>query len=82
MGFYRWPLGYSQVVPERVVQQAMIFSGTWWDGLVLDEPDMFFEDDEVFGVNFLETQLFQGKTARSPIGDLWEAWRTDERRVL
>jgi hypothetical protein len=82
MGFYRWPLGYSQVMLQRTVQQAMILSGTWWDGLVLDERDTFFEDDEVFGVNFLETQLFQGKTARSPIGDLWEAWRTDERRRL
>jgi len=31
-GFYRWPLGFSAVPPERVVQWAMLLSGRWWCG--------------------------------------------------
>lgn len=73
-GFYRWPLGCSTVPRERVVQQAMILSGTWWCGWQLDEDNSFFEDEYEFGVRFKGHLLLQQRTARSPIGDLWEVW--------
>ena len=78
MGFYRWPLGYSRVSPQRVVQEAMLLSGTWWDKFTLNKSRPFFEDNDVFGANFLEARIIQETTARSPIGDIWETWQLEE----
>jgi len=81
MGFYRWPLGYSQVPPQKIVQQAMLLSGQYWSGLTPKLTDLFWETAEEFGVNFLECSVLQKKIDRSPIGNLWEVWkerRTDE----
>lgn len=64
MGFYRWPQGHSQVPPQRVVQEAMVLSGTWWDKFTLNKSRPFFEDNDVFGANFLEAQIIQEKSAR------------------
>lgn len=77
-GFYRWPLGFSAVSPERVVQWAMILSGRWWCGWT-PKSQFFWQEDEEFGVDFLECRLLQERTARSPVGDLWEIWK--ERRT-
>ncbi len=74
-GFYRWPYGCSPVFPDLVVQEAMLLSGVWWKGWHLNESDPFFGDDNEFGVNFEEGQVFQARTARSPIGDIWEIWK-------
>lgn len=73
-GFYRWPLGHSIILPRRVVQEAMVLTGRWWLNFHLWEDCPFFEDNDVFGANFLEAQIIQDTSARSPIGDLWDVW--------
>ncbi|MEW6610662.1 MAG: radical SAM protein [Patescibacteria group bacterium] len=73
-GFYRWPMGCSIIPRERIIQQAMILSGTWWCGWKLDEGNPFFENEHEFGVKFHGKLLSQPRSARSPIGDLWEIW--------
>lgn len=77
-GFYRWPFGCSEVLPELVAQQAMVLAGRWWCGWHLEEAKPFFDDGERFGVRFKETLLFQDCRARSAIGDLWEVWEEEE----
>ncbi len=77
-GFYRWPMGCSGIPPKRVVQQAMILSGTWWKGWQLNESDPFFENDYEFGVRFQTKNLSQPRHARSPIGDIWEVWEEQD----
>lgn len=77
-GFYRWPFsGLSAVPSERVVQWAMLLSGRWWCGWT-PKSDPYWEEGKEFGVDFLEYLLLQEKSARSPVGDLWEIWK--ERR--
>ena len=77
-GFYRWPLGFSTVPPERVVQQAMVLTGVWWMGFTLCEERPFFANQSSFGVRFVEGSIYQNLTESSPIGDLWEIWKHGE----
>jgi radical SAM superfamily enzyme YgiQ (UPF0313 family) len=80
MGFYRWPLGFSAVPPERVVQWAMVLSGRWWKPFWT--PDLsrpFFEDGKWFGTNFLEGRILQNKDIRSATGEIWLAWKKGRR---
>jgi radical SAM superfamily enzyme YgiQ (UPF0313 family) len=70
-GFYRWPLGFASIAKRRVVQQAMLISGTWWMNWA---PNSFFQDNHEFGVRFDEGEMVQPLNARSPIGDLWKIW--------
>ncbi len=79
MGFYRWPFGFSKLPTERVVQQAMILSGTWWDKWTVNRDDPYFESETEIGVNFLEGRFVQEKSARDPAGDIWCAWRKGRR---
>lgn len=78
-GFYHEPFGVSSVPQNRVIQHAMALSGVWWRQWHLNESEPFFEDETDVGVNFLEGQLLQKKTARDPRGDLWEVWLEKER---
>ena len=80
MGFYRWPLGYSQERQYRIVQQAMILSGTWWDKWTPNLVDPFFETETAFGVNFLEGRIVQEKSARDATGDIWHVWKKGRRK--
>ncbi len=73
-GFYRWPLGFASISPHRVVQHAMVITGTWWMNWSVDS---LVEDDDRFGVAFDERVLAQSWSARSPIGDLWDVWDLD-----
>jgi len=59
LGFYRWPLGCSEDPLQRVVQQAMILYGRWWEqpGWTPNYRDPFLETGEEFGVNFLEGRI-------------------------
>lgn len=70
-GFYRWPLGFASISKKRVVQQAMLISGTWWMNWA---PNSFFNDSYEFGVRFDEGEIVQPVNARSPIGDIWRIW--------
>lgn len=81
MGFYRWPLGYSQSAPEHIVQQAMMLSGRWWKPFWT--PDLscpYFEEGAWFGVNFLEGRIAQEKSARDAAGDIWHSWQKGRRK--
>ncbi len=74
-GFYRWPFAYSKVPEKRVIQQAMILCGVWWEKWKLNEDDPFFSNEGEFGVNFKEGKIFQKSDSRSEIGNIWETWR-------
>jgi hypothetical protein len=73
-GFYRWPLGFGNLPGHRVVQHAMVISGTWWMNW---RANAFVADSERFGVVFDEHILEQERSARSPVGDLWDLWDLD-----
>lgn len=79
-GFYGWPFGYSQMTLELVVQNAMILSGTWWNGWKLNEQDPYFQNESVFGVNFVspKIRITQGYKERSLVGDLWRVWQEED----
>jgi hypothetical protein len=70
-GFYRWPLGFAAIPDRRVVQHAMVITGTWWMNW---SPQAFIEDADEFGVSFDEGDIVQQADARSPVGDLWATW--------
>jgi radical SAM superfamily enzyme YgiQ (UPF0313 family) len=70
-GFYRWPLGFAAIPDHRVVQYAMVITGTWWMNWA---PQAFIEDENEFGVSFDEGEIVQRVSARSPVGDLWTVW--------
>ena len=70
-GFYRWPLGFSAIPDGRVVQYAMVITGTWWMNWA---PQAFVEEGDKFGVAFDEGKIVQHRAARSPVGDLWSVW--------
>lgn len=74
-GFYRWPFTCSEVPAERIVQQAMILCGTWWEKWKLNEDNPFFSTEDEFGVNFQEGKILQKSNLKSEIGDVWEMWR-------
>ena len=73
-GFYRWPMGYSQIPKKRVVQQAMVLAGKYWRGWQPCSKHCFFTTPHVFGVRFKEGTIHQQHQARSPIGNVWEIW--------
>jgi len=70
-GFYRWPLGFSVIPDTRVVQYAMIITGTWWMNWA---PENFFRESNEFGVEFDQGEIAQDTNARSVVGDLWSIW--------
>jgi radical SAM superfamily enzyme YgiQ (UPF0313 family) len=70
-GFYRWPLGFAEISEQRVVQHAMLITGTWWLNWA---PRDFFENDNEFGVGFDQGEIVQGLEVRSELGDLYTAW--------
>ncbi|HEX8454972.1 MAG TPA: radical SAM protein [Longimicrobium sp.] len=70
-GFYRWPLGFARIPDTRVVQFAMVITGTWWMNWA---PESFVRTPDHFGVVFDEGEIVQTPDARSVVGDLWSAW--------
>jgi radical SAM superfamily enzyme YgiQ (UPF0313 family) len=70
-GFYRWPLGFAAIPDQRVVQHAMVITGTWWMNWA---PRSFFTERDQFGVSFDDGEIAQRMGARSSIGDLWDVW--------
>lgn len=72
-GFYRWPLRFSDVSPERIVQQAMWLVAKYWNGWSLHEKP-FFANGSTFGVRCEEGTIFQERSARSLRGDIQERW--------
>lgn len=78
-GFYRYPAGHSRVPATRVVQQAMVLSGKWWDDWTPNLDELFFETETKFGVNFLEGRIVQEKSARDAAGDIWHVWKKGRR---
>lgn len=79
-GFYRYPVGLSRVPPARVIQQAMVLSGKWWDNWTPNLDELFFETETELGVNFLEGRIVQEKSARDAAGDIWYAWKKGRRK--
>lgn len=77
-GFYSWPWSSTdKISPERIVQQAMVISGTWWDKWNINRDDPYYETDSEFGVNFHEGRILQEKSARDAAGDIWCAWQKE-----